>query len=99
MGSVANAVHREPWNKGKIVGQKVPFKLKPGSVASNRTGWVWSSNAARGIAIRRQFAGWNGRMIEAGRQGEQFMLPVPARRPIHPRRDARSVRVFGIRGE
>ena len=28
MGSVANAVHREPWNKGKIVGQKAPFKLK-----------------------------------------------------------------------
>jgi site-specific recombinase XerC len=26
MGSVANAAHREPWNKGKIVGQKVPFK-------------------------------------------------------------------------
>ena len=28
MGSDANAVHREPWNKGKIVGQKAPFKLK-----------------------------------------------------------------------
>ena len=28
MGSVANPVHREPWNKGKIVGQKAPFKLK-----------------------------------------------------------------------
>ena len=28
MESVANAVHREPWNKGKIVGQKAPFKLK-----------------------------------------------------------------------
>ena len=28
MGSVVNAVHREPWNKGKIVGQKAPFKLK-----------------------------------------------------------------------
>jgi len=28
MGSVANAVHREPWNKGKIVGQKAPSKLK-----------------------------------------------------------------------
>ena len=26
MESVANAAHREPWNKGKIVGQKVPFK-------------------------------------------------------------------------
>ena len=28
MESVANPVHREPWNKGKIVGQKAPFKLK-----------------------------------------------------------------------
>ncbi len=28
MGSVANAVHREPWNKGKTVGQKAPFKVK-----------------------------------------------------------------------
>ena len=28
MGSASNAVHREPWNKGKIVGQKAPFKIK-----------------------------------------------------------------------
>lgn len=28
MGSNASTVHREPWNKGKIVGQKAPFKLK-----------------------------------------------------------------------
>ena len=28
MGSEANAVHHEPWNKGKIVGQKAPFKVK-----------------------------------------------------------------------
>lgn len=28
MESNANAVQREPWNKGKIVGQKAPFKLK-----------------------------------------------------------------------
>ena len=28
MGSSANAVHREPWNKGKIVAQKSPFKVK-----------------------------------------------------------------------
>lgn len=28
MGYNVNAVHREPWNKGKIVGQKAPFKLK-----------------------------------------------------------------------
>ena len=28
MGTARNAVHRETWNKGKIVGQKAPFKLK-----------------------------------------------------------------------
>ncbi len=28
MGTVANSVQREPWNKGKVVGQKIPFKLK-----------------------------------------------------------------------
>jgi hypothetical protein len=28
MGSAANVAHREPWNKGKVVGQKVPFKLR-----------------------------------------------------------------------
>jgi hypothetical protein len=28
MGTAGNPAHREPWNKGKIVGQKAPFKLK-----------------------------------------------------------------------
>ena len=28
MESNVSAVHREPWNKGKIVGQKAPFKVK-----------------------------------------------------------------------
>lgn len=28
MGTTGNVVHREPWNKGKLVGQKAPFKLK-----------------------------------------------------------------------
>jgi hypothetical protein len=28
MGSTGNANHREPWNKGKVVGQKAPFKVK-----------------------------------------------------------------------
>jgi hypothetical protein len=26
MGTTGIAAHREPWNKGKIVGQKAPFK-------------------------------------------------------------------------
>jgi hypothetical protein len=28
MGTPGNVVSREPWNKGKLVGQKAPFKLK-----------------------------------------------------------------------
>ncbi len=28
MGTVGNATHRQPWNKGRIVGQKAPFKPK-----------------------------------------------------------------------
>jgi hypothetical protein len=28
MATAVNAARREPWNKGKIVGQKAPFKLK-----------------------------------------------------------------------
>jgi hypothetical protein len=28
MGTTGNAISREPWNKGKIVGQKAPFKVK-----------------------------------------------------------------------
>lgn len=28
MESVVNKVHHDPWNKGKIIGQKAPFKLK-----------------------------------------------------------------------
>ena len=28
MESLPGVVHREPWDKGKIVGQKAPFKTK-----------------------------------------------------------------------
>jgi hypothetical protein len=28
MGTAGNAISREPWNNGKIVGQKAPFKVK-----------------------------------------------------------------------
>jgi site-specific recombinase XerC len=28
MESTVNSAHRAPWNKGKIVGQKAPFKVK-----------------------------------------------------------------------
>ncbi len=41
MEGKATAPHREPWNKGKIVGQKAPFKLKD----------VWA------LRVRLQMAG------------------------------------------
>ena len=28
MSTAGNAIHFEPWNKGKLLGQKAPFKLK-----------------------------------------------------------------------
>jgi hypothetical protein len=28
MGTTGSNAHREPWNKGKIVGQKAPYKPK-----------------------------------------------------------------------
>lgn len=28
MDTTGNVIYREPWNKGKLVGQKAPFKLK-----------------------------------------------------------------------
>lgn len=40
MESVANAAHRKPWNKGKIVGQKVPFTLKD----------IWALRVRRGYS-------------------------------------------------
>lgn len=27
MEMISRSQHREPWNKGKLVGQKAPFKL------------------------------------------------------------------------
>ena len=42
MGSTGNTAHREPWNKGKIVGQKAPFKLKD----------IWA------LRVRLQMEGW-----------------------------------------
>lgn len=28
METAENAAHHEPWNKGKVIGQKAPFKLR-----------------------------------------------------------------------
>ena len=36
MGTTVSAARREPWNKGKIVGQKAPFKLKDSGVSDQK---------------------------------------------------------------
>lgn len=44
MGIADNAAHREPWNKGKLVGQKAPFKLK--DIWALRSGFRWKAEFA-----------------------------------------------------
>jgi site-specific recombinase XerC len=39
-----NAVHRQPWNKGKLVGQKTPLKLKE----------IWAIRVRLQLAVRRR---------------------------------------------
>ena len=46
MGFVANTVHRESWNKGKIVGQKAPFTP---SSASDALTWLVLGRAPAGL--------------------------------------------------
>lgn len=43
--SICQTEHREPWNKGKLVGQKAPLKLKE----------IWA------IRVRLQLASWKAR--------------------------------------
>ena len=50
MESVATVVHHEPWNKGKIVGQKAPFKVKE----------IWALRVRLQMESRvRELAGFN----------------------------------------
>jgi hypothetical protein len=59
MGSNANAVHREPWNEGKIVGQKAPFKLKD----------IWALRVCLQMESRvRELAVFNLGILGHGRQ-------------------------------
>ncbi len=61
MENVVNAAHREPWNKDKIVGQKVPFKRRDIWALACAFRWrteyaswrsaTWESTASSGAAI------------------------------------------------
>lgn len=52
---------REPWNKGKLVGQKTPFKLKRSGLSAYGCNWpivpgtspcsTWPSTASYGPVI------------------------------------------------
>jgi hypothetical protein len=48
MDSSSNSKSREPWNKGKLVGQKAPFKLK--EIWAIRT-QLQTSNRTRDLAL------------------------------------------------
>ena len=49
MGSVANAVHRDPWNKGKIVGHKAPFRVQLRGCDLVAPGYETSAMATRSL--------------------------------------------------
>jgi hypothetical protein len=66
MGTAANATHREPWNMGKIVGQKAPFKLRAsghfGFACRSRTAYTsWRSSTGASIAGFAAAISWPSR--------------------------------------
>jgi len=66
---MATDLHREPWNKGIIVGQKAPLKLRE----------VWAIRMRLQLAHRvREFALFNGRGQQAA-----SLRPSPAASQRH----------------
>jgi hypothetical protein len=55
MEAVATSARRKPWNKGKIVGQKAPFKLKELTRSSKRRTAILSR-----LCVQRTFCGQMG---------------------------------------
>jgi hypothetical protein len=49
-----DAVHREPWNTGKNVGQKAPFKLKAPGAAPHPIGL----NCCNNVGTSSLTVGW-----------------------------------------
>jgi hypothetical protein len=77
MGSVANAVHREPWNKGKIVGQKAPFKVKD----------IWALRVRLQMENRVRELALQAVALSRGRHIVRVLLAAPHGRALfrHPR--------------
>jgi len=55
MNTIAKYSH-QPWNKGKLVGQKAPLRVRDiwaiSSIAALRACWLWRSNVrASAVAI------------------------------------------------
>ena len=59
METSGNTVHHEPWNKGKIVGQKAPFKLKDIWALQPRFDKRTGKTPYRVIEQPRYRAGWD----------------------------------------
>ena len=76
METSGTAVHRAPWNKGKIVGQKAPFKLKD----------IWSLRVRLQLENRvRELVGpakWRNPLSRLTFKGESALSFLPERYPI-----------------
>jgi hypothetical protein len=83
MGATGNGVLREPWNKGKLVGQKAPFKLKD----------IWAPRVRLQMEGRvREPALFNPGIDSKLRGSDLVGLKGPGRVPWRPSHDARNRR-------
>ncbi len=80
--------HPEPWNKGKLVGQKAPFKLK--EIWAIRVRLQTVSQSARSRSIRPWYRQQPARSRQA--EGPRHLPRRPRRRAGH--RHARTHRAF-----
>jgi hypothetical protein len=79
MAAEGNTTHREPWNKGKIVGQKAPFKVKD----------IWALRARLQMEGRvRDLALFNLGIDSKLRGCDLVAVKGPTRWPWRPGRDA-----------
>src|ERR1700719_405662 len=73
--------HPEPWNKGKLVGQKAPFKLK--EIWAIRVKAPAVSQSARSRAIRPWYRQQAARLRSRQAEGPRHLPRRPRRRAGH----------------
>jgi hypothetical protein len=93
MGTLGRATHREPWNKGKLVGQKAPFKPKDLQHGLRyHAGIDQERPIAPGAVVRPRFTmtyvahhvapGRPLRLLIAGNNCPLVVVGGPSRRPL-----------------